>query len=229
MRGKGRKHQYWPIVGVAAAGITIAIFVALAVRAPAEPEVQIARPTIEVGVPVGGVISESSPTPSTGATPSATGTVMPTPVPTPAPTVAPALVATPAATSAPQPAVDPTAPPPQETPAPPAVVVVAAGEPDDAVASFYRSVAAGDFDAAYSLWSSRMRAEYARQENLDDRFDQTAAITFQQLFVAERTDRTATVQANFIESYDGGGSREFIGYWRLMLVDGRWVLDEPQY
>jgi hypothetical protein len=24
-------------------------------------------------------------------------------------------------------------------------------------------------------------------------------------------------------------SRSFVGYWRLALVDGRWLLDEPHY
>ena len=60
-------------------------------------------------------------------------------------------------------------------------------------------------------------------------FDQTADITFSELFTAERTDTTAVVQANFTETYDSGGSRNFIGYWRLVLVDGRWLLDEPHY
>jgi hypothetical protein len=74
-----------------------------------------------------------------------------------------------------------------------------------------------------------MKATYPRQENLDDRFDDTASITFEQLFVASRTSRTATVQANFVETYDSGSSREFIGYWELVLVDGRWLLDAPHY
>ena len=108
-------------------------------------------------------------------------------------------------------------------------MVVAVASPDDAVAAFYRHAAAGDFDAAYSLWSAGMRATYPRHENLDGRFAETASFTFQQLSVVEQADGAATVQANFTEFYDGGGSREFIGYWRLVLVDGRWLLDEPHY
>lgn len=108
-------------------------------------------------------------------------------------------------------------------------MIVALARPDDSVAAFYRHVAEGDFDAAYALWSDRMRATYPRQENLDGRFAETASIVFQQLYVAEQTDWTATVQANFTEHYDGGGSRDFVGYWRLILVDGRWLLDEPHY
>ena len=111
----------------------------------------------------------------------------------------------------------------------PTSVVVAMVQPDDTVAAFYARVTAGDFDGAYAMWSERMKATYARQENLDDRFDQTASITFHELYVAEQDASTATVQANFTETYDGGGSREFIGYWRLVLVDGQWLLDEPHY
>jgi hypothetical protein len=97
------------------------------------------------------------------------------------------------------------------------------------VAAFYGNVAAGNFDAAYALWSERMKATYPRQENLDDRFDDTASITFQQLRLVDLTDQTASVQANFTETYDSGGSRDFVGYWRLIQVDGRWLLDEPHY
>jgi len=74
-----------------------------------------------------------------------------------------------------------------------------------------------------------MRAAYPRPENLDQRFDETASIEFQQLFVAEQAGDRATVQANFTETYDSGSSRQFIGYWRLVRVDGRWLLDEPNY
>ena len=107
--------------------------------------------------------------------------------------------------------------------------MVAVANPADAVAAFYRNVAAGNFDAAYGLWSDRMRDTYPRTENLDERFDETASITFQQLYVAEQTADRATVQANFTETYDSGSSRQFVGYWRLVLVDGRWLLDEPHY
>lgn len=74
-----------------------------------------------------------------------------------------------------------------------------------------------------------MRAAYPRQENLDLRFDETASIDFQQLFVAEGAGDSAAVQANFAETYDSGSSRQFVGYWRLVRVDGRWLLDEPSY
>lgn len=40
---------------------------------------------------------------------------------------------------------------------------------------------------------------------------------------------SAIVQANFIETDESGGSREFIGYWELVHVDGAWLLDFPHY
>ncbi|HVM24462.1 MAG TPA: hypothetical protein VM253_03585, partial [Candidatus Limnocylindrales bacterium] len=107
--------------------------------------------------------------------------------------------------------------------------VAMAGAPDDAVAAFYAAVVDGRFDDAYALWSDRMRATYPRQENLDDRFAQTAAITFSQLYIAEQSGTRATVQANFTETYDSGSSRQFVGYWRLVRDGGAWLLDEPNY
>ncbi len=174
-----------------------------------------APPTVVVGTPAGFVIS----TPTPAATPRPTAAA-PSTAPTATVPATPAAV-TPAPTPAPVAVPAPTPPP---TP-----VVAAGGDPADAVAAFYGAVAAGDFDAAYARWSDRMKADYPRQENLDQRFADTASIEFTDLFVADRTATTATVQANFIETYDSGASRQFIGYWQLILVDGRWLLDHPTY
>lgn len=221
-----RRHRSltWPIAGVAAAA-AVGIAVALALRGPANQAAQLASPTMDAGNPGGEVISQATPTPSSQPTPTTTLTAAPTPAPTPTAT----LAATPTPQPSAAPTVAPTASPAPATPAPTEVVVAAAGEPDESVATFYRNVADGDFDAAYALWSDRMRATYPREENLDGRFDETASITFQELFVAERSATTATVQANFTERYESGGGREFIGYWRLVLVNGRWLLEEPHY
>lgn len=153
----------------------------------------------------------------------------PTPVPTATPTVAPTSSPTP--TLGPSPTRVPPAPvPPAVTPAPaPTTAPVAVATPQDSVGAFYANVEAGNFDAAYSLWSSRMKATYPRQANLDDRFAETADITFSALYVARQTATTATVQANFTETYDSGSSRSFVGYWDLVRVDGRWLLDAPTY
>ena len=187
-----------------------------------------ASPSIIVGTAGGFVTSQGDPSPSPTAeppSPSPVPTEVPAateaPVPTPAPTAAPVVVATP-------PPAPTSEPPPTPSPQPTAVVLAVAG-PDDTVAAFYGHVVDGEFDAAYSLWSERMRAAYPRQDNLDRRFDETASIEFQQLVVAEQAGDRATVQANFTETYDSGSSRQFIGYWRLVRVDGRWLLDEPSY
>jgi hypothetical protein len=74
-----------------------------------------------------------------------------------------------------------------------------------------------------------MKAAYPRQANLDDRFRETADIRFSALYVARQTASSATVQANFTETYDGGSSRHFVGYWDLVRVGGRWLLDAPTY
>lgn len=170
-------------------------------------------PGVVVGTPGG--VAFPAPTTVPTAPPPATAVASPqaTPVVTPAPTAAPTAPPTAAPTAT----------------APPTAAPVAVGDPADAVASFYSYVAGGDFDAAYALWNDDMKATYPRDSNLDARFDDTAAITFDQLSVAELSGESATVQANFTETYESGASRQFIGYWRLQLVDGRWLLDEPHY
>ena len=209
--------------------VILSVVVIFALALSREPDsTAIVPPSIVVGTP-GGVavdIATSTPQPTPKPTPPPTatpplGTPSPTPEPTAATTPAPAT-ATPAATAT----VTPATAPPSVTPTP---VVVAVSDPTDAVAAFYGYASSGQFDAAYSLWSERMRATYPRQENLDERFDQTASVDFQQLSVVEQTADRATVQANFTETYDSGSSRVFVGYWRLVLVDGVWLLDEPHY
>lgn len=214
----------WPI-GIVAVVLVVAVLIAIGLnqpRADSAANVVTPAPSIIVGIPGGEVIETSSPTPTVTAAPTPVPTPREAAASTPPPSVAPA---TPPPTPAPTPPRPPSVAP---TPAPTAVVVALAG-PDDAVLAFYRAVADGRFDAAYALWSDRMKATYPRQENLDDRFDETASIDFEALYVASQTSRTATVQANFVETYDSGGSRRFIGYWELVLVDGRWLLDAPHY
>lgn len=171
-----------------------------------------ALPGIVVGTP-GGVAALPSPT-ATAAAPT------PTPTSTPAPS--------PSSTTVPAPTSEPTEAPTQ-TPGPATPAPVAIAAPDDAVAAFYDHVAAGRFDEAYALWSARMKDAYPREGNLDGRFEDTADIAFDTLEVANQSATQATVQANFTETYDGGSSQRFVGYWRLVRVDGRWLLDEPTY
>jgi hypothetical protein len=174
-------------------------------------------PEIVVGSPGGEVIADATPT----STPVATSSAAPTSTPTPTPTAT-------LAPETPVPTAVPVSAPTVAPPAPTDAAIALAG-PDDAVAAFYSDVVADRFDDAYGLWSDRMKATYPRQENLDNRFDETAAITFDALYVAEESASAATVQANFLETYDSGASRRFIGYWRLVRVNGRWLLDAPTY
>jgi len=203
----------------AAAVFGLAVLAAIALNGDGNQAATSPSPTIVVGVPGGAVTSVETPTPSPTATPTPEPTAEPTPEPTAAPTPQPVVT----------PAPEPAAPAPTPAAPDPTPVIVAVAQPDDAVAAFYANVAEGDFDAAYALWSARMKATYPRQENLDERFDDTARITFHQLEVVEQRGDYAVVQANFTETYDSGSSRQFIGYWELVRVDGRWLLDAPHY
>jgi len=203
--------------------LTALALVAVALYAAAQVGDKAAQP-VRTPEPVGGVVL---------ATPGSVALPPVTPEPTPAPTAVatPTPEATPMATTAPTsvPSALPTPPPvvAEQTPAP--ATTVTAGDPVEAVVAFYEAAAGEDYDAAYALWNERMRAAYPREPNLDRRFDDTVDVTFSQLSLAELSGDAATVQANFTETYESGGSRQFIGYWRLVLVDGRWLLDEPHY
>lgn len=215
-----RRLAAWPLI---AAGMVL-LLAAVGAVVLQRPEADVAAspsPSIIVGTAGGFVTSQGDPS---AAPPTEPPPPSPLPTEEPAATQAPTAPAVVTATSPPA----PTAAPDPASPQPTAVALAVAG-PDDTVAAFYAHAVDGEFDAAYSLWSERMRATYPRQENLDQRFDETAGIVFQQLFVAEQAGDRATVQANFTETYDSGSSRQFIGYWRLVRIDGRWLLDEPSY
>ena len=207
-----RRPGAW-LLGAAGLLVLVAAVGAVLLQSPTLDVAASPSASIIVGTAGGFVTSEGDPS-------------APPPSPSPVPAEEPVATQEPTApvvvTATPPPA-------PSEEPAEPTAVVLALAGPDDTVAAFYAHVVDGDFDAAYSLWSERMRAAYPRTENVDQRFDETAGIEFQQLFVAEQAGDRATVQANFTETYDSGSSRQFIGYWRLVRVDGRWLLDEPSY
>lgn len=177
-----------------------------------------------VGTPVGVVVAPPSldPSPSIASmvpTPSATteaagpdATTMPT-------TQAP----TPAAPS-------PSAAPAPRTPSGSAPGTIAAARvPIDTVAAFYTYAERQEADAAYTLWSERMRAEFPRQENLDGRFDATTDITITTIYVAEQFPTTAKVQIEFVETYASGSSRSFMGWWDLVMEEDTWLLDRPNF
>jgi serine/threonine protein kinase len=181
-----------------------------------------ALPSIIVGSPGGQAFNNPTPSPTLTPTPS-----LP---PTTAPVIAPQSTAS-MSTVAPGPSQPPPATTPQPTPQPPqpTPAPIAAADPTEAVGAFYANVESGRFDEAYALWSDRMKAEYPRQENLDERFDDTADIRFSAIYVAAQSGSRATVQANFTETYDSGSTRDFVGYWQLVFLDGRWLLDQPTY
>lgn len=174
---------------------------------------------VVVGEPRGEVFG-STPNPTTAPTrrPTAQPTASPTAAPTLAPTPAPIAAATPA----------PVEPPPA-VPAPTPVMVAMAITPDRTVASWYSLVEDGEFDAAYALWSDRMRASFPREGNLDNRWRDTADITFTELYVAEQTQTTAKVQVEFVETKEDGSSRRFIGWWDLVRSGDGWLLDQPHF
>jgi len=188
-------------------------------------------PSVVIGIP-GGVAylpsSDQSPVAS-AAEDSPSGAPLRTPEPTaePSPIGAPPTAAPP--TGAPSSAAPATAAPPTAAPTTEPVAAAPASAPDASVAAFYRYAEAQDFDAAYALWSQRMRSQFPRQANLDNRFDQTAEISIGEIYVAELATDAAKVQVNFVETYTTGSSREFIGWWELILVDGRWTLDQPHF
>ena len=109
------------------------------------------------------------------------------------------------------------------------VVASSIDSPADSVAAWYAYVENGQFDEAYGLWSPRMKGNFPRQGNLDGRWANTADVTIHELYVAEQTATTAKVQIRFTETYDAGGSRQFTGWWDLVLIDGRWYLDNPTF
>jgi hypothetical protein len=149
-------------------------------------------------------------------------TAEPTESPSPEPTATPTPVPVAAATPRP-------APPAPVTPAPTPIVVAMAVTPAQTVETWYAYVADGQFDAAYAMWSDRMKANFQREGNLDNRWRDTASITFNQLYVVEQTQSRATVQVDFVETRDNGSQRRFIGWWELVRSGDGWLLDYPHF
>ena len=178
--------------------------------------------TVVVGEPRGEVL-ESTPAPTELPTPRPTreATLEPTASPTPEPTPEPIAAATPAPAAP--------APPPAAATPPQTVAVAMAVTPDQTVATWYSHVEDGAFDAAYALWSDRMKANFPRAANLDNRWANTADVRIIQLYVAEQTATTAKVQIEFVETKDDGSSRHFIGWWELIRSGDGWLLDWPHF
>jgi serine/threonine-protein kinase len=140
----------------------------------------------------------------------------PAPPPTPPPTVPP-----------------PTAPPASATPrpAPATAPQPRLAAPSAAVASFYDAVESHDWDRAIAAWSPDMQARYPPDEWLIGRFRSTTRIDISRLrLIASETADTATVAVTLVEYRTVEPSpRTFVGDWDLILVDGRWLLHDPDF
>jgi cytoskeletal protein RodZ len=230
-------------LGLAAIGAVLIALIAINMFLGSDPSVPAAgedeteSPGVVIGEVGGAVVSSAepeaspsvAPEPSTDAAAPSDAATTPAPVVTGPPPATPAPAAPVAVTPVPAPPVVVTPAPAPPVAPPPTPVAAASRSPADAVAEFYNHVTVGNFDAAYALWSDRMRSQFPREGNLDARFDETAAIEFSQLETVANDGRSAVVQANFTEYYDSGSSRNFIGYWELVNVGGTWLLDVPHY
>jgi len=214
-RGERPERRRSPLLLAAAVVVLLAVIGFAGGRMLAGPDD--ALDGVAVGEPRGGVFG-STPEPTRRPTPDPTAS--PTVAPTVQPTPAPIAVATPVpATPAPAPV----------TPAPTPVMVAMAVTPDQTVATWYSYVVNGEFDAAYALWSDRMKANFARAGNLDNRWGDTADVAILQLYVTSQMPNHANVFIDFIETKDNGSSRRFIGSWDLVRSGDSWLLDQPHF
>jgi len=101
-----------------------------------------------------------------------------------------------------------------------------------AVANFYKAVVAEAWDTAISLWSPSMQERYPPQEWLIDRFKPTTRIDITRLETVsfDPDDGTARVAVTLVEYRSSGPSpRTISGSWDLVLIDGRWRLNDPNF
>jgi hypothetical protein len=96
------------------------------------------------------------------------------------------------------------------------------------VAEFYSLVSQHRNQQAAALWSDRLKAKLPPQQNIDQRFAGTSAVTVNQARLAGQTGTAATVRTDLTEVSDGV-QHHWVGTWRLVKVQGRWLLDEPDF
>jgi eukaryotic-like serine/threonine-protein kinase len=169
------------------------------------------------------VIPPATAMPTREATPSPTPEPTPTPSPTPSPTPTPEP--TPKAKPTPESTPDPT-PTSRPDPAAPA------RDPAETVARFYRLVVEDRFDEAAALWTADMRERYPPDGNIDGRFAPTTDIDLvrNEIVAIDPQAGTANVAVDLIEYREAGSSpRRFVGDWDLVLVDGRWLMNDPDF
>ena len=205
------------LLGIVALGLLFAVGIGFLLRAGG-------------GAPPGpsglGAAPAASPTPPAAA-PTPTPTLAIVVVPGPSPTASPAPTPTPTTRPVPRPTTAPTPRPPRPTPTPTARSAAAT-----AVLSFYDAVEAHDWDRAIALWSPSMQRRYPPQEWLIDRFERTTRIDITRLRTVSFSPAsgTARVEVTLVEYRTVEPSpRTFVGAWDLVLIDGRWVLDDPDF
>ncbi|MFL5726261.1 MAG: protein kinase domain-containing protein [Chloroflexota bacterium] len=221
-RGESRDHRRvlaaW-LLPIAAAAI-LGLATPLAIRSLRGGDVagQGGTPAGSALVAVATATPSPSPTPIETAPPTPSSTPLPTAIPTPEPTPAP----TPRPTPAPTP-----------RPKPPAVTANPATRgPAETVARFYNLVVEKRFDEAAALWTRQMRERYPPDQYIDGRFAPTTRIDLRrnEVVAYNREAGTATVAVDLVEYRSSGPSpRRYIGDWDLVLVNGRWLMNDPDF
>jgi serine/threonine-protein kinase len=167
------------------------------------------------------------PSPSAAATPS------PAPDPTPSPTAEP--TPSPAVTFPPREALPPIiGPTPTPAPTPRATsastTTASTSGPAGAVVDFYDAVEEHDWDRAISRWSPSMQERYPVDEWLIGRFRPTTRIDITRLSTLSVDGDRARVAVTLVEYRTVEPSpRTLSGAWDLVRIDGRWLLDDPDF
>jgi hypothetical protein len=101
--------------------------------------------------------------------------------------------------------------------------------PSQTVIRFYVDIGHHDFAAAAALWSPALRQADPPTEYIDQRFALTRFIWVDGVRVIQQdpAGRTATVAAHVTETLANGTGQQFTGAWRLVRLQGVWLLDRP--
>ena len=98
--------------------------------------------------------------------------------------------------------------------------------------AFYDAVERHDWETAIDLWSPSMQQRYPVQEWLIDRFERTTRIDITRLrtISVDQEAGVARVAVSLVEYRTVEPSpRTFVGAWDLVRIDGRWVLNDPDF